>query len=188
MSDEVIEQEPIPLQYADEWKKNPMRRPILKALIINSCVGESGPRFERTREILRQITNCKPVERVAKRSERGFGIREGEPIAALITLRGEEAKKMLKRLLYAHDYQLKASSFDQQGNFAFGITEHVDIENAPFDPMLGTIGFNVVVKLERPGYRLKYRQHKRKKIPKKHLLTISEAMEFVRTEFEVQII
>ncbi|MCK4972243.1 MAG: 50S ribosomal protein L5, partial [Candidatus Heimdallarchaeota archaeon] len=73
MSDEVIEQEPIPLQYADEWKKNPMRRPRLKALIINSCVGESGPRFERTREILRQITNCKPVERVAKRSERGFG-------------------------------------------------------------------------------------------------------------------
>lgn len=190
MSDEILEQEPeqLPLQYEDEWKKHPMRKPRLKALIINSCVGESGPRFERTKEILRQITNCEPVDRVAKRSERGFSIRKGEEIAAVVTLRGEEAKNMLKRLLYAHDYRVKASSFDGQGNFAFGITEHVDIENAPFDPMLGTIGFNVIVKLERPGYRLKYRQQKRKKVPKKHLLTPSEAMEFVRTEFEVRIV
>lgn len=188
MSDEVIEQEQAPLQYAEEWAKNPMRKPRLTALIINSSVGESGPRFERTKEILRQITSCEPVDRVAKRSERGFGIRQGEPIAAVVTMRGENAKAMLKRLLYAHDYELKASSFDQQGNFAFGIIEHVDIENAPFDPMLGTIGFNVVVKLERPGYRLKYRQHKKQRIPKKHLLTPSEAMEFVRTEFEVKIV
>ena len=54
--------------------------------------------------------------------------------------------------------------------------------------MLGTIGFNVIVKLERPGYRLKYRQRKRKRIPKKHLLTPSEAMEFMRVEFGVNII
>ena len=188
MSDEAIEQEPFVPQFAEEWEKSPMKKPRLTALIINASIGESGPRFERAKEVLRQITNKEPVDRYAKQSVRGFNIRKGEPIAALVTLRGEEAKAMLKRFLYAYDYIIKANSFDNQGNFAFGISEHVDIENAPFDPMLGTIGFNVVVKLERPGYRLKYRQRKRQKISKKHLLTPIEAMEFMRTEFGVKIV
>ncbi|MCG3216934.1 MAG: 50S ribosomal protein L5 [Candidatus Heimdallarchaeota archaeon] len=187
MSDEVVEKQPVTPQFAEEWEKNPMKKPRLAALIINACVGESGPRFERAKEILRQISNCEPVERFAKETVRGFAIRKGEPIAAMITMRGEEAKIMLKRLLYAYDYIIKESSFDQQGNFAFGINEHVDIEDAPFDPVLGTIGFNVIVKLERPGYRLKYRKHKRTRIPKKHLLTPEEAMEFIRIEFDVTI-
>ena len=165
MSDDIVEEQVFVPKYADEWNKYPMRKPKLTSLMINACVGESGPRLERAKEILRQITEKEPVERPAKESIRGFNIRKGEAIAVLITLRGEDAKSMLRRLLYAHDYELKAKAFDQQGNFAFGINEHVDIENAPFDPMLGTIGFNVVVKLERPGYRLKYRQRKRVRIP-----------------------
>jgi large subunit ribosomal protein L5 len=187
MSEEVIEQEQFVPQYAEEWKKNPLRKPRLSALIINSCVGESGPRFEKAKDVLRTITNRQPVEKYAKQTVRGFNIRKGEPIAAVVTIRGEEAKTMLKRLLYALDYEIKGASFDQQGNFAFGITEHVDIENAPFDPMLGTIGFNVIVKIERAGYRLKYRQQKRQKIPKRHLVTPSESMEYLRTEFGLKI-
>jgi len=91
MSDEVIEEQTIAPQFAEEWEKNPMRKPRLAALIINSCIGESGPRFERAKEILKQITNCEPVERYAKQTVRGFAIRKGEPIAALVTLRGDEA-------------------------------------------------------------------------------------------------
>ncbi len=187
MAEDVIEQEPIVLQFAEDWKKHPMKKPILKAVIVNTCVGESGPRFERSKEILRQITEKEPVDRPAKESIRGFSITKGEPIAAVVTLRREDAKNILKRLFYALDYEIQASSFDEQGNFAFGITEHVDIENAPFDPSLGTIGFNVVVKIERPGYRLKYRQRLRQRVPRKHLVTPEEAMEFIRTEFEVNI-
>ncbi len=188
MTEEVIEQEAFIPKFTEEWEKHPMKKPRLKALIINTSVGESGPRFERAKEILRQITKREPVDRPAKESIRGFGIRKGEPIAAVVTLRGEEAPVLLRRLLYAYDYEVKSSSFDQQGNFAFGITEHVDIEDAPFDPMLGTIGFNVIVKIERPGYRVKYRQRKRQKLPKKHYVSPEEAMEFVATEFDMKII
>ncbi len=188
MAEEVIDQKAFVPKFTEEWEKHPMKKPRLKALIINTCVGESGPRYERSKEILRQITNKNPVDRPAKESIRGFNIRKGEPIAAVVTLRGEEASAMLRRLLYAYDYEVKSSSFDQQGNFAFGITEHVDIENAPFDPMLGTIGFNVIVKIERPGYRVKYRQRKRKKLPRKQYVTPEEAMEFVTTEFNMKIV
>jgi large subunit ribosomal protein L5 len=188
MTEEVMEQTQFEPKFAEEWKKNPMKKPKLKALIVNTCVGESGPRYERSKEILRQITNREPVDRQAKESIRGFNIRKGEPIASLVTLRGDEAGKALKRFLYAYDYEIKHSSFDEQGNFAFGITEHVDIEDAPFDPMLGTIGFNVVVKIERAGYRLKYRQRKRQGIPKKHLISPEEAMEYLVTEFGMKII
>jgi len=188
MAEEVVEKEAFVPKFSEEWEKHPMKKPRLKALIINTGVGESGPRFERAKEILRQITNREPVDRPAKESIRGFGIRKGEPIGAVVTVRGEEAQTLLKRLLYAYDYEVKSSSFDQQGNFAFGITEHVDIEDAPFDPMLGTIGFNVVVKIERAGYRVKYRQRKRQKLPKKQYLNPEEAMEFVATEFNMKII
>ena len=188
MTEEVMEKEQFVPRFAEVWEKYPMKKPILKALIVNTCVGESGPRFERAKDILRQITNKEPVDKPAKESIRGFGIRKGEPIAAVVTIRGEDAKTMLRRLLYAYDYEIKSSSFDQQGNFAFGITEHVDIEDAPFDPMLGTIGFNVVVKIERPGYRVKYRQRKRQKLPKKQYVSPEEAMEFVTTEFDIKVI
>ncbi|MHA1200069.1 MAG: 50S ribosomal protein L5 [Candidatus Heimdallarchaeaceae archaeon] len=188
MAEEVLEQEAFVPKFTEEWEKHPMKKPILKALIINTCVGESGPRFERAKEILRQITKREPVDRPAKDSIRGFGIRKGEPIAAVVTLRGEDASVLLRRLLYAYDYEVKSSSFDQQGNFAFGITEHVDIEDAPFDPMLGTIGFNVIVKIERPGYRVKYRQRKRQKIPKKQYVSPEEAKEFITTEFDMRIV
>ncbi|MHA1303331.1 MAG: 50S ribosomal protein L5 [Candidatus Heimdallarchaeaceae archaeon] len=185
---EPLEEIKITDKYSKEWEAHPMRKPYLKAVIINACVGESGPRFERAKTILQQITNRVPSERVAKKSVRDFGIRKGEPIAAIVTLREEEAREMLDRCLYAKDYIIKEKAFDSQGNFSFGITEHVDVRDAPFDPMLGTIGFNVVVKLERPGYRLKYRRNKRKRIPKKHLLTKEETMEFVHKEFNVKIV
>ena len=80
MAEEAIEQEQIELQFAEEWKKNPLKKPRLIAVIINTCVGESGPRFERSKEILRQITKREPVDRPAKESIRGFNIRKGEPI------------------------------------------------------------------------------------------------------------
>ena len=98
MSEEVVVQEKFIPRFTEEWEKHPMKKPYLKALIINSCVGESGPRFERAKAVLRQITNKEPVERPAKDSVRGFNIRKGEPIAAVVTLRGEEAKTLLKRL------------------------------------------------------------------------------------------
>ena len=60
--------------------------------------------------------------------------------------------------------------------------------NAPFVTMLGTIGFNVVVKIERAGYRLKYRQRKRQSIPKKHLISPEEAMEYLVTEYGMKVI
>ena len=54
--------------------------------------------------------------------------------------------------------------------------------------MLGTIGFNVIVKIERPGYRVKYRQRKRQKLPKKQYVTPEEAMEYIVTEFNMKIV
>ncbi len=188
MFGEPLKEIEITEKYSKEWEAHPMRKPRLKAVILNACIGESGPRFERAKAILQKITNRVPSERVAKKSIRDFGIRKGEPIAAVVTLRYDDAKEILDRCLYAKDYIIKEKAFDNQGNFSFGIKEHVDIKDAPFDPMLGTIGFNVVVKLERPGYRLKYRRNKRKRIPKRHLITKEEAMEFVHKEFNVKIV
>ncbi|HDN01701.1 MAG TPA: 50S ribosomal protein L5, partial [Candidatus Bathyarchaeota archaeon] len=69
-------------------------------------------------------------------------------------------------------------SFDKNGNFGFGIEEHIDIPGMKYDPEIGIYGMNVYVTLERPGYRVKRRRIKKHKIGPKHRITRDEAIIF----------
>ena len=174
--------------FSKEWEKHPMRKPYIASVTLNAAVGRSGQALDNAKQILAAITNREPSERKAKKSVRDFGIRQGEPIAAVVTLRKEEAYKQLKRLLEVKDFTLRSSNFDEFGNFAFGIKEHIDIAGTRYDPNLGIIGFNVVVKMARPGFRIHERRHQQKKVPRSHKLTREEAMRYIQDQFGVKII
>ena len=140
-------------------------------------------------KILEELTGQKPCFRRAKRTIRDFGIRRREPIACMVTLRGEKAEEVLDKLLEAVGRKIKASSFDEFGNFSFGIREHIEIPGTKYDPKLGIIGFDVCVTLERPGFRVLRRKRCRKlSIPRRHRLTREEAMVFMIHKFNVKII
>ena len=173
--------------FKEEWEKKPMRKPRVGALIINVSIGQSGQPLERAKTIIRQLTNREPVETIAKQTWRDFGIRKHQPIGCKVTLRGKDAEELLNRLFEAVDREISASSFDQFGNFAFGIREHIDIPGMKYDPDLGIIGMDVIVQMIRPGYRLRYRKIGKQKIPKKHKLTREESIAYVREHFNVQI-
>ena len=76
-----------------------------------------------------------------------------EPIGVSVTVRGEDAKELLKRLFEAKGNQVKGRSFDNFGNYSFGINEHIDIPGVKYDPKVGIMGLGVSVTLTRPGYR-----------------------------------
>jgi len=164
-----------------------MLKPRIEKVTVNMSVGKSGEPLEKAAKVLEQLTQQRPCKRKAKKTIRDFGIRKGEPIACLLTLRGEKARDFLKKAFQAIDNKLSRDRFDRYGNFSFGIKEHIEIPGTKYVPELGIHGMDVSVTLGRPGYRVKRRHHATSKIGLSHLLTRDEATLFIKDEFGVEI-
>jgi large subunit ribosomal protein L5 len=170
-----------------EWTGNPMLKPRIEKVTVNMSVGKSGAPLEQAVKILKQLTGQKPSKRQAKKTVREFGIRKGESIACLVTLRDEKAEEFLRKAFYAVDKKISKYCFDRQGNFSFGIKEHIDIPGTKYMPELGIHGMDVSVSLGRAGYRVKRRHRVRSDVGKDHLLNAQEAILFIKDEFDVEI-
>ncbi len=164
--------------------KNPMKEIRIEKVVLNiGCGKEKNP--EHAAEILKRITGRKPV--ITKTHKRTtFGVAKNRPIGAMVTIR-KNAEDLLKKLFAAIDNKIKASNFDEHGNFAFGIPEYILIPGVKYDPNLQMLGMDVCVTLERPGYRVK-RKRLRKRIKKSHMITKEEAIKWVKERFNVEII
>ncbi|MGQ9780920.1 MAG: 50S ribosomal protein L5 [Nitrososphaeria archaeon] len=170
-----------------QLKENPMRRVYVQKVVMNIGVGRSGEAVERAQEVLRQISGRTPIQTRAKKTVRDFGVRKGEPIGAKVTLMGDEAVQLLKKLLIAKGLKLPSSSFDDEGNVSFGIKEHIEIPGIKYDPDTGIFGLDVNVKLERPGYRVARRRLCPSKVGKKHKVKRDEAIQFMKDIFKVEV-
>ena len=165
-----------------------MRQIKIEKVVLNMGVGEGGDELAKAEKVMEEIAGQKPTRTLAKKTIRDWGIKKGSPIGCKVTLRGKKAEEALNKLLEAVGRRLKKSSFDAHGNFSFGIKEHIDIPGCKYDPEIGMWGLDVCVSLCRPGYRIKYRRKARRKIPRAHRITTEEAMEFVKNQFNVELI
>lgn len=171
-----------------KWHENPMLKPKIEKVTVNISVGKSGEPLERASKVFKQLTTQQPCKRKAKQTIRGFGIRKGEPIACLVTLRKEKARNFLEKAFQAIDNRISKERFDSYGNFSFGIKEHIEIPGTKYVPELGIYGMNVSVSMGRPGYRVKRRRHAKSKVGSSHLMTAEEAMLFIKDEFGIEIV
>ncbi|MGB9659763.1 MAG: 50S ribosomal protein L5 [Nitrososphaerales archaeon] len=167
--------------------ENVMRKIKIGKVVLNIGVGKSGDILEKAKKILEDLSNQKPCPRKAKRTVRDFGIHKGESIATVVTLRGDNALRTLKRLLLAKGMRLPISSFDDRGNCSFGIREHIEIPGTKYDPETGIFGLNVSVLLERPGYRVSRRRRARSVIGKNHFVNREEAIKFFKEALGVEV-
>jgi len=167
---------------------HPMRRVFIGKVVVHIAVGESGERLQNAAKVLEMLTGQKPTFRRAKKTIKEFGVKRGENIACMVTLRGARAYEFLKKALAAVDYAIKKSSIDERGNFAFGIREHIHIPGVKYDPAIGIFGMDVIVALERPGYRVARRRRKRSSIGKEHYVAKEEAIEFIRKVLGAQVV
>ena len=156
-------------------------------VVVNITTGQSGESLERAMTILENLTSQRPCTRQAKQTIRTFGIRRNEPIACLVTLRGGRAEDFLRKGFVAIGNRINLHSFDQNGNFAFGIKEHIDVPGQRYDPNLGITGMDVMVTMERPGYRVARKRRARSRIGRGHRVTREEAIEFIKNRFGVEV-
>lgn len=166
--------------------ENPMQSAVrIEKLTINFGAGKDQNRLEKGCALIQSLTGIKPVRTITQKRIPAWGLRPGLPVGAKLTLRGEEAKTMLKRLLNAKDFKLKPTSIDQGGNIAFGLTEYIDIEGAKYDPAIGVLGLEASVTLAKPGTRVKRRAIRTAALGKRQTITKQEAMEFMTKTFKV---
>nr|AJS13094.1 50S ribosomal protein L5, large subunit ribosomal protein L5 [uncultured archaeon] len=164
-----------------------MRALRIGKVVVNIGVGASGDPLDHSMTIMEQLTGQKPCQRYAKQTIRSFNIRKKEPIACMVTLRGEKAKTFLKKAFKAIDNRVNPKSFDKWGNFAFGIREHIDIPGTRYDPALGITGMDVIVTVERPGYQIDKKKHARGKVGKQHRVTSEESMAYIKNEYGIEV-
>ncbi len=134
--------------------QNPMRVPRLEKVVVNMGVGEA---VQNSRALdgamgdLGRITGQKPQLRRARKSVAGFKIREGMPVGARVTLRGERMWEFLDRLISialprVRDFRgISPRSFDGRGNFALGLREQTIFPEVSYDSIDATRGLDVAV-------------------------------------------
>src|SRR6201995_3668283 len=113
---------------------NPMQVPGLVKVVVNMGVGEAARAAKLIDGAVRDLTTItgqKPAVAKAKKSIAQFKLREGMPIGAHVTLRGDRMWEFLDRLLAIalpriRDFRgLNPRQFDGHGNYSFGLTEQV---------------------------------------------------------------
>ena len=162
-----------------------MREPRVEKAVVHMGVGQGGRELGQGEEILEEITGQQPVRTVATMTEPEFGIREGDPIGAKVTLRHEDAHEFLETALALAE--VNYGQFDETGNFSFGIEDHTDFPSQEYDPTIGIYGLDVTVNLVRPGYRVAKRDRGSRSIPTSHRLTVEDAVAFVEETFDVEV-
>ena len=167
--------------------ENPLRQIRIEKITLNIATGKSGEPLEKAKKVLNQLTGHTPATKRAKRTIKDFGVRQGEPIAAVVTLRRDDASTFLVRALDAVSNKVRESSFDDYGNFSFGIKEHIEIPGTKYVPELGIFGATVHVTLGRPGYRIRRRSIRPAKMSRSHYVSRDEAVQFITNNFRTQI-
>ncbi|MEM3064836.1 MAG: 50S ribosomal protein L5 [Candidatus Nitrosotenuis sp.] len=165
-----------------------MKQIRLEKVVLNMGVGKSGEAIEIAKKALDQITGKKSCARDAKATQRDWGVRKGEPIGVAVTVRGQDAATLLKRLFEAVGNRVKGKSFDDFGNVSFGIKEHIDIPGIKYDPQIGILGLEAAVTLTRPGFSIRVRSRHKASVGKHHRISKEEAIEFLTREFGVAIV
>lgn len=112
--------------------KNINQVPGLTKIVVNMGVGEAardGKLIEGAISDLKKITGQKPKVNIAKKSIAQFKLREGQPIGAAVTIRGDRMWEFADRLLNLalpriRDFRgLSSKQFDGNGNYTFGLNE-----------------------------------------------------------------
>src|SRR6056297_1494179 len=162
-----------------------MREPTVEKVVVHMGVGEGGRELADAEEILEDVTGQQSVRTLAKSTKPEFGIREGDPIGAKVTLREEDAEEFLETALPLAD--VSARQFDENGNFSFGVEEHTEFPSQEYDPNVGIYGLDVTVNLVRPGYRISKRDKVTRSIPSGHKLAPEDAIAYIESNFDVEV-
>ena len=134
--------------------KNPMEVPKVAKIVVNMGVGDAvgnSKALDAAVDDLTRITGQKPVVTKAKKSIASFKIREGMPIGAKVTLRGQRMYDFLEKLFYialprVRDFRgLSTRGFDGRGSYTLGIREQIIFPEIDYDKVDKLRGMDITL-------------------------------------------
>jgi len=134
--------------------KSVMQVPQVDKIVINMGVGDAVQNtkaLDAAVEELTIITGQKPVVTKAKKSIAGFRLREGMPIGAKVTLRGDRMYDFLDKLITislprVRDFRgVSKKAFDGRGNYTLGVKEQLIFPEIDYDKVSKVRGMDIVI-------------------------------------------
>ena len=134
--------------------KSTMQIPRIDKVVVNVGCGEARDNakiLEAVCNDLGTITGQKAVVTIAKKSVANFKLREGMPVGAKVTLRGEKMWEFLDRLFNValprvRDFRgISADAFDGRGNYSLGIKEQIIFPEIDYDKIEKLRGMNIAI-------------------------------------------
>ena len=131
-----------------------MQVPKVDKIVINMGVGDAVQNtkaLDAAVEDLQIISGQKPVITKAKKSIAGFRLREGMPIGAKVTLRGERMYEFLDKLITislprVRDFRgVSKKAFDGRGNYTLGVKEQLIFPEIDYDKVSKIRGMDIVI-------------------------------------------
>ncbi|TFJ92862.1 50S ribosomal protein L5 [Lentibacillus salicampi] len=131
-----------------------MQAPNIEKIVINMGVGDAvqnSKALDNAVEELGLISGQKPVVTRAKKSIAGFRLREGMPIGAKVTLRGNRMYEFLQKLIAVslprvRDFRgISKKAFDGRGNYTLGIKEQLIFPEINYDKVSKVRGMDIVI-------------------------------------------
>ncbi|MHA3226429.1 50S ribosomal protein L5 [Globicatella sulfidifaciens] len=131
-----------------------MQVPKVEKIVVNMGVGDAvsnAKNLEKAVDELTLLTGQKPIVTKAKKSIAGFRLREGMPIGAKVTLRGERMYDFLDKLITVslprvRDFQgISNKAFDGRGNYTLGVKEQLIFPEVNYDNVDKVRGMDIVI-------------------------------------------
>ena len=131
---------------------NVMRIPRLEKIVVNMGVGEAAQdakQIDSAVDELSTITGQRPKVAYATKSISNFKLREGVPVGASVTMRGDRMWEFFDRLIALaipriRDFRgLNPKGFDGRGNYSFGVTEQLIFPEIDYDKVSTVRGMDI---------------------------------------------
>ena len=151
---ELYKAEVAPALMKEFGYKSTMQIPRIEKVVINVGCGEARENAKILENVvgdLSKITGQKPVITKARKSIANFKLREGMPIGAKVTLRGDKMWEFLDRLFSValprvRDFRgISADGFDGRGNYSLGIKEQLIFPEIEYDKIDKIRGMDIVI-------------------------------------------
>ncbi len=144
----------VPALQSELGLDNVMQVPRLDKIVVNMGIGDAvkdARMLDAAVEDLTIITGQKPVVTKARKSIAGFKLREGMPIGAKVTLRGDRMWEFYDRLVSLalpriRDFRgMGPRSFDGHGNYTMGVTEQLIFPEIDYDKVAQVTGMDITI-------------------------------------------
>ena len=134
--------------------KSVMQIPKLDKVVVNVGCGEARDNAKVLESVVRDLTTItgqKAIITIAKKSVANFKVREGMPVGAKVTLRGDKMWEFLDRLFNValprvRDFRgISADAFDGRGNYALGVKEQLIFPEIEYDKIDKIRGMDIII-------------------------------------------